>query len=338
MGLYRSFRARAARAGLHRPVGWLRNFGLHSSDVMLASYGRSGSTMLRFILAEILGGVPSTFENIQRIVPEVGLQLHTYPTLPANGRLIKTHEPYCREYKRAIFIVRDIRDVLLSGYQREKAVGSHSMELDDYIRPFMEGKMAHWGAWQLHARSWIQSPLADSGDLLLVRYEDMRKNPERTVQRSLEFLGRVADASAIEAAIRNNSLQQMRDKETRSKRMAKIEGDGRQINSGLVERWRTTLTARQLEIVDQYAGDMLAYFGYPTGAGNAGATQSGPKEMGHLPWDSPVPAQNSRSFTAGYVRQFSPIDLQSEVHPAANRALRVRIGGRIADLFSWYPY
>jgi hypothetical protein len=336
MNFYRAFRARAARAGLHRPVGWLRNFGLDSSDVLLASYGRSGSSMLRFILAEILSGTPSAFDTIQRIVPEVGLQLHTYSTLPGNGRLIKTHEPYCREYKRAILIVRDVRDALLSSYQREIAIGSISMNLDGYIRPFMEGRMAHWGSWQSHAESWINSPLADSGDLLVVRYEDMRQDPERTVRRSLQFLGKVAEASIIEAAIRNNSLQQMRSKEQRS-RLAKIEGDGRQVNSGLIERWRTVLTPRQLEIVDEYAGDMLVYFGYPAGAGKTYAAQSTPAEGNRPLWDSAIFAQ-SRSLAAGHARPFAPLDLESEIHPAANRALRIRVGGRIADLFSWYPY
>jgi hypothetical protein len=337
MSFYRTFRARAARAGLHRPVGWLRNFGLDSSDVLLASYGRSGNSMLRFILAEILSGVPATFETIQRIVPEIGLQFRTYPTLAGNGRLIKTHEPYCREYKRAIFIVRDVRDVLLSGYQRETAVGSLSMNLDDYIRPFMEGKMAHWGSWQSHAESWINSPLARNGNLLVIRYEDMREDPERAVRRSLEFLGRTAEASVIAEAIRNNSIQQMRDKEQRSK-LVKIEGDGRQINGGIIGRWSTALTPRQLEIVHVYAGEMLAHFGYPADDGAEYTKQLIPEDVNQPLCDSAAMAQPSRSFLSVRPQQFSPIDLESKTPPAANRALRIRVGGRIANLFSWYPY
>ena len=94
---YRSIRARAARAGLHAPVAWFRHFGLDSSDVLLASHGRSGSTLLRFILAEILSGEPSTFDNIQQISPEMGLQGRARPIVPGGGRLIKTHEPYRRQ-------------------------------------------------------------------------------------------------------------------------------------------------------------------------------------------------------------------------------------------------
>jgi sulfotransferase family protein len=337
MGLYRTLRTRAARAGLHRPVGWLRNFGIDPNDVLLASHGRSGSSMLRFILAEILSGVPSTFDTIQRIVPEVGLQFHTYPTLPGSGRLIKTHEPYCREYKRAIYIVRDVRDVLLSSYKREMAVGCIFTSLDDFIRRFIEGRMSHWGSWQSHAESWINSPLAASGNLLVVRYEDMRKDPERTVRQSLEFFGKSAEASVIQAAIRNNSLERMRDKEQRSKRMVKIKGDGRQVNSGMIERWRTMLTPQQLAMVDEYAGKMRERFGYPTGAGSLSAKHNAP-EIGPRLWESRSHEQRGGNFTGRGLQKFSPIDLENAEHPAAHRNLRVRVGGRIANLFSWYPY
>jgi len=298
--------------------------------------------MLRFILGEILSGVPSSFDNIQRIVPEIGLQLNAYPILPGNGRLIKTHEPYCRAYKRAIYLIRDVRDAMLSFFARETAVGaihpSHS-NLDDYVLPFMQGKLSHFGSWQSHVASWMNSPLAQSGDLLVVRFEDMREDTETWITRCLEFLGKQVDASVIQAAIRNNSLEKMRDKEQQSKRLAKISGDGRQINKGVIGRWRQTLTERQLRIVDQYAGDTLARFGYPSGINGQPAEQEHPEKT----------AQQRRNFVdtgilpvrnagTGRSPQVSAVNLDDEAHPSANRALRIRMGGRIANFFSWYRY
>src|ERR1700744_2321096 len=114
MSALTQFRGRMARTRLRSPLVWLRHLGLDTSDVYLASYPRSGNTMLRFVLAEILSGIPSSFDSIQRIVPEIGVHVHAHPLLPGAGRLIKTHEPYRRKYKRGIYIVRDIRDVMLS--------------------------------------------------------------------------------------------------------------------------------------------------------------------------------------------------------------------------------
>ena len=38
------------------------------------------------------------------------------PVLPNGGRLIKTHEQYRSQYKRAIYLMRDLRDVMLSNW------------------------------------------------------------------------------------------------------------------------------------------------------------------------------------------------------------------------------
>jgi hypothetical protein len=335
MSYWHSLRARAARAGLHRPVGWLRNFGLDSNDVVLPSYGRAGSTLQRFVLAEILGGVPATFDNIQRLAPEMGLQFNTYPILPSGGRLIKTHEPYCREYKRGIYLIRDIRDVILSAFARETGVGCihpKYAKLDDYIEPFLEGKLLHWGTWRNHVESWMNSPPAQSGDLLVFRFEDMRKDLEGTFVRTLEFLGARVDRSVIQAAIRNNSIESMRAKEDHSA-LQQIAGEGRHVNSGEIGRWKSKLTERNLRLIDDYVGDVLDRFGYPRGA----AVLAG-KEHNAMPWDaSKIGISEPRDFNPGVARPISPVNFNG-VHPCASRSLRVRLGGRIANTFCWYPY
>jgi hypothetical protein len=336
---FQAIRARAARAGLHAPVAWLRHFGLDSTDALIASYGRSGNTMLRFILAEVLSGVPSTFDTIQRIVPEVGLQAHAYPTLPGGGRLIKTHEPYCREYKRAIYIIRDVRDVMLSTFARETAVDCIRTNLDDYVRPFMQGKMSHWGSWQAHVDGWMNSPLAQSGDLLVLRFEDMRKDLEGSVARCLEFFGKQVDPSVIQTAVRNNSLEKMRAKEDQAKKLPKVPGEeGRQVGKGAIEGWRQKLTERQLEIVDEFAGDTLARLHYPSGIRNRPAERKHQEEAQQRSDFPNARIQPARAITAGSLPQVSCVNLQAETRPSANRALRTRIGGRIANSFSWYRY
>ena len=339
MSFYRSFRARAARAGLHRPVGWLRNLGLDSTDVFLASHGRAGSTLLRFVLAEILSGIPSTFDTIQRISPEVGLQINAYPILPGGGRLIKTHEPYCRVYRRAIYLVRDVRDVILSGFARDAATGSidpKRRNLDDWVLAFMQGKVERWGSWQSHVASWIDSPLAARGDLLVIRFEDMREDLESTVARCLDFLGSPAKPSVIQAAIHHNSIEKMRTKEQESKRMDKISGDGRQVNSGLIGRWRNTLSEKQLRIVDEYAGDTLAFFDYPNSNNHEVKHQT---KTGDRRWDSAnTRIRSAEMFCRNRLAKIPRVDLESPVPFLADRALRVRIEGRIANLFCWYHY
>ncbi len=260
-------RARASRTSLRAPLVWARHLGLDSSDVFLASYPRSGNTLLRFPLAEAISGALCSFENVQRIVPEIGVHVYAHPLLPAGGRLIKTHERYCRKYRRAIYIVRDVRDVLLSSFSREAAMDLlDTQAIDRYIEPFMQGKMSRWGAWQNHIEEWLNSPLAGNGNLLLLRFEDICNDVEAAMSHALTFLGMPADPTVIHRACANNSIEKMRAKEDQSATLPKSRvHEGRLIGSGVAQGWRQKLSQQQTGLIERYAGATLACLGYPTG-------------------------------------------------------------------------
>lgn len=261
-------RHKAARTRFRAPLIWLRNRGLDSSDVFLASYPRSGSTWTRFVLYEILTGEPSSFDNVNRGIPENGIQWLARPLLPGQGRLIKTHEPYRREYGRAVYLVRDMRDVIFSQYSREKELGILYDDFDGYLSKFLQGRISGFGAWQKHIESWLESPLPRRGDLLLLRFEDMRNDIEGAISQMLEFFGVEVRAEVIRAAIANNTLDRMRDKETQSKTLHQAKGseEGRFVRKGSVGGWRERLTDAQLHMIDTFAGEVFRRMGYPLAA------------------------------------------------------------------------
>jgi hypothetical protein len=261
-------RARVSRTAFRAPLVWARHLGLDANDVFLASYPRSGNTLLRFPLAECVSGAPCSFENVQRIVPEIGVHVHAEALLAGAGRLIKTHERFQRNYHRAIYIVRDVRDVLLSAFSREAAMDLvDSASLDHYIEPFMQGKMSRWGAWQDHIEGWLNSPLAARGDLMVMRFEDICSDVDAAVARILDFLSLPADSAVIRQACANNSIERMRAKEDRSSTLPKSRAhEGRLVSSGSVYGWRQKLTADQVALIEQYAGATLACLGYPSGS------------------------------------------------------------------------
>jgi hypothetical protein len=277
----KEMRYKAARSRLRAPLAWLKHRGLNSNDVFLASYERSGSTWLRFVLLEILTHNSAGFDCVNDFIPEMGRHRDVAPLLPGGGRLIKTHEPYRRQYKRAVYLVRDLRDVLLSNWARNDEAGfavyfAKGKGFDGYLESFLKGKTTHFGSWQNHVRSWLDSPLARNDNLLLVRYEDMRRNTEETLANILEFLGVKADHEAIRRAVANNSLAKMREKEDDSKRNGTAKGllkmhksdreDGRFVRSGAVGGWRAKLNDAQVQLIDRYAGSALTRMGYPAGS------------------------------------------------------------------------
>ena len=115
---------RLSKTALRPPLIWLRHQGLDPADVMIASYPRSGNTWCRFLLAEILTNHTTGFDSIDKVGPTGRpSQQVALPLLPGCGRLIKTHEQYRKEYANAIYLVRDVRDVVLSYYDRGKYLG-----------------------------------------------------------------------------------------------------------------------------------------------------------------------------------------------------------------------
>ena len=288
MQTYRLLHARAARSKIRVPRVWSWHLGLKPQDIFQASYPRSGSTWLRFMLFEVLRGEEAGFGNIDKCIPEIDAHRGVPPILPGGGRLIKTHEQYRKDYTRAVFLVRDLRDVLLSNYARAVGVGLAPLvsngDLDSFLLSFLKGTALQQGSWQEHTRSWLESPLAKNGNLMVVWYEDLRKNPEQVIGQLLEFLGVTPDFQVIRKAIEDNSLQQMRAKEDRAAEAGehspllashKNNGeDGRFVRKGAVGGWRSKLTDAQIKIIGQYAGDVLQTLGYELGTEGEGLSQS----------------------------------------------------------------
>jgi hypothetical protein len=276
---WKRLRYRTTRTWLRHPIVWLRHRGLDANDVFIAEYPRSGSTWLRFMLVEILTGSSAQFLNVNRTIPEIGTHGKVPPVLPGEGRLIKTHEPYRSGYKRAVYLVRDVRDVMFSVRACDQEFGwgdyfSQGRDLDGYIQSFFVSGTMRFGTWQDHVLSFLDSPMARSGDLLLVRYEDMRRNPEEILTQILDFLGVKTDDSVIRDAIAGNSLESMRAKEdsvrqspARLEKGTLLRGhkSGRFVGKGAVGGWRERLTAEQLLLIDRHAADAMQRLGYPLG-------------------------------------------------------------------------
>jgi hypothetical protein len=279
MQTFRLVRAKAARSKIRVPLVWSWHLGLKPQDAFLASYPRSGSTWLRFILYEALSGEDAGFRKIEDRLPEIHKHRGIGPILPGGGRLIKTHEQYRSDYKKAVLLVRDVRDVFLSTWAGFSAMDMVPLvskgDFDSFLLSFLQGNALQMGSWQEHSRSWLESPLAKNGNLLVVRYEDLRQNPEQRVGELLRFLGITPNMGIIRKAIENNTLQQMRAKENKAKRAGEEsillgrrkseKEESRFVRKGAVGGWRGKLTDAQLKMIEDYTGDTLAAAGYESG-------------------------------------------------------------------------
>ena len=92
-----------------------------------------------------------------------------------------------------------------------------------------------------------------------LRFEDLLENPEREMRRIWRFLGVRSVPASLDRRIRQE-MKSNPDEEWQSKRdrgLAPLLGKGRTGN------WRDMLTARDREIFEEIAGEVLQHWKYP---------------------------------------------------------------------------
>jgi len=99
---------------------------------------------------------------------------------------------------------------------------------------------------------------------MTVHFEDMRCNPQATLEQILDFLGLEANRDAIADAVADNTVEKMRTRENRAQKLHKSpREEGRFVRQGAVMGWREKLTEAQLELIERYAGETMIRMGYP---------------------------------------------------------------------------
>ncbi len=258
---YRKLRRKLSVTPARFPLIWFRHHSFRPEDVFIGSYPRSGTTWSRFVMFEMLTGQEGGFNEVNGFLHGVGSHWTGARILPNGGRLIATHEQYWKQYHKAIYLVRDVRDVLLSEFAYTTALEYFNGDLDKFMNIFLTKKINAFGPWQKHVSTWLNSPIANSPDFLLVRYEDLRQRPEEGFTRIANFLGLSCDAETIRQAIAHNSLDKMKEKEEIAPQRASVKS--RFVRTGTVRGFQSKLNPAQLDLVEKYAGDAMRRLGYP---------------------------------------------------------------------------
>jgi hypothetical protein len=264
-------RSKLPRLRHQRPVRLLpvvyRHAGVSRSDVFLVSYPKSGNTWLKFMLAELLGGREVDLDNDSTVIADVGSHRSTPAVLPHGGRLIKSHEPYSgpqrRVYRRAIYLIRDGRDVAVSYYYTLIRRGLFEGEFSPFLKLFLEGGVDGYRPWHEHVRSWLESPLAAEDSLLTLRYEDLLSDPVDKLSATMEFLGAPVAPERAEETVRAYSAERMRERERTSQfHERKKRQDIMFVRTAGSGDWTQVFSDRDEALFAEVTGGLLGRLGY----------------------------------------------------------------------------
>jgi hypothetical protein len=165
---------------------------LHSPVTWLASYPRSGNTLLRTILKRCFGQTSqSIYDDAELSDPDVS-ELIGREAVDDNpkdfvarasraGRslYVKTHEMPPADKHPSIYVVRDGRSAVVSHAHYVREILGRDITLTEVI----EGKAGH--SWSQHVRAWTSRP-----HTLMVRYEDLATGNAATLKTISDFIGK----------------------------------------------------------------------------------------------------------------------------------------------------
>lgn len=249
-----------------------RNLRTFPDDTFIVSYPKSGNTWSRFLVANLLHPQePLTLEGADRLVPSVDGQSRKYFAAMPRPRVIKSHWTFDPSYKRAVYVVRDPRDVVVSQYyyQIKRKVLSDGHPMEEFVGRFLAGETCPYGSWGENVASWLAARYG-SPDFLLVRYEDMVTQTPVELSRIATFLGIQPEHGRIAAAVENSSADRMRQLEKVEGHKWKSTKDTRAdisfVRTGTSGGWKANLPADSVAQIEAAWSPLLRWLEYETSA------------------------------------------------------------------------
>jgi hypothetical protein len=196
----------------------------------IAAFPKSGITYLNYMLFHILFDRPDHVARIDSdYIFDVHESLARVPPPSETPRYVKTHfscvstMPLFERAARAVVLVRDPIDVMMSVWDfkhllgedglLEAAAEDHAAMFENFCRHWVTtgGHIYPWaGSWVANVRSWLEQAQLP---VIVVRYEQLKKQPVEELRRVLDFLGRPSSDQRIRAAVEASTVENMRKRE-----------------------------------------------------------------------------------------------------------------------------
>lgn len=191
------------------------SFKARPTDLLIATYPKSGTTWTQQIIHGLRTRGSMDFEEISLAVPWI----ETAPMLgidldapqAAEPRAFKTHLSWDKIPKggRYITVMRDPGDALVSLYHFGNGMifEAGAIDLDTFCFELCLTN-GPWDDWWSFVKSWWEQRHRE--DVLFLSFEDMKADHEGAVRRIADFMGLKADEELISLATRQSTIEFMR--------------------------------------------------------------------------------------------------------------------------------
>ncbi len=185
-----------------------------ASDVIIATFPKSGTTWMQQILHSLRSGGDMDFDEISLVVPWLEVAFDTGIDLTAPQpwpRLYKSHlaADEIPRGARYVVIFRDPEPVLISyyGFMEGWFFEPGSISLDEFAQHVIIDTRGSGNYWH-HLKSWWA--LRERPDVLMFCYEDMKADIERVVRRVAAFADIAMTDALLETTLEHSTHDFMR--------------------------------------------------------------------------------------------------------------------------------
>jgi hypothetical protein len=224
---------------------------LRKTDIMVASYPRSGNTWMRLLLSDVIlqsMGLATETElpiNQDYIVPDIHQgQLDAIdPRIKLGFRLIKTHARFSSIPRKTIYIFRSPADTLCSYFHFHRRYEHLAYATKVGIDTFCRNRLKDWGE---HLESFIQAKERGDAEILFVSYEWMHEDPVAVLRLTAEFIDIPVTDEMCRKAVDNHVFQKHRGHESLGEKYREYF-----FRKGQVGNSSTELQAETIQFIEQ---------------------------------------------------------------------------------------
>ncbi len=169
---------------------------------------------------------------------------------------MKSHALFIREYPKVIYLVRDGRDAYVSYYYHRLKQLPQGIDFGRFLQ-----RQDHYPCrWGDHVASWISK--RDYANLLVVKFEDLKTDCLKQINRILNFLDVKRSKKRIEAAIEASSFENMKRIEIDKGRLYKNQGPEVFMRKGKTGDWKNHFGTKEKVYFKSFEGNLLVKLRY----------------------------------------------------------------------------
>ena len=277
--------------------------------IWIASYPKSGNTWVRSIISSLIysndgnfdfdllkkiqqfpnkkyfENFTNNFHNINEI-KKYWIESQNFLNLDKEVKFFKTHHINCKIGEHAftnknntlgtIYVVRDPRN-LINSFTNHYSIDKNTAKNFITSRQSVTGALGGMkkdnniftvlGSWNDHLKSWTNM----NQNLLLIKYEDLIKNPLNEINKITKYLANLVDFSYSEEKINNiinsTSFEVMKKKETEEGFHESVMDNTNEnkvnfFNLGKENKWEKYLNSEDQEFIKDKLGLEMKELGY----------------------------------------------------------------------------